>query len=295
MSRKGDWLRAKRARERASKANQSESASEEKSELVSDLMNVKPDIDYQQRVEARHEIRIKAIEKDEGFPITEELLQQTESATQDLMTSDETHIGVRFSFDNLNAILDSGRFKSQFEVTHSEGDYNPSYRAEIEFNEMGYSKTIPVEKRPIYGMLFSYRKPSQVNVSYGAGDQYGNVVAIMKSSIKARTTITGSDSLDRHGYVIPSPMLRPSRYMYESKGLEDGVLRYAIRNVRAGRPVTLRMFERISSYVEAQMHGGVSVKDIQHLIFATPPDKMQATKLSKLGITWSLEGEDTIH
>ena len=162
---------------------------------------------------------------------------------------------------------------------------------------MSYSKTSAAEKRPIYGMLFGYKKPSEARVSAGAGSWYGDVVAIMKPTVKSHATVTGHDSLDKAGGLIPTPMLKPSRYMFDSVLHRGSALKEAVTRVREKKPLSVGMFDDYR-YAEVQIHGGhAKVSNIQHLIFGMGAklSKAQEKRLKSLGITWSREGDDTIH
>ena len=267
--------------------------------LASEMKDIKPTAEYKQEVLVSFEKELDDVGNMLGSPITEKADgDRVNRALREIMTSEDTHVGIRFPESKLDAILDSGRFKSQFETGDSQGSFSPYFRASVEHKEMSYSENMMSEKRPVYGMLFNYKNPSEVKASSGAGQQYGNVVAIMKPSIKAHSTITGHDSLDVHGHTMPVPMLRPTWHMLGTGHSHNhiSVLIDAVRAVRKGKPLTVSIFDR-HRYAEAQIHGGTAtVSNIQHLIFGgNPPSPAQVARLSRLGITWSLEGENTIH
>ena len=218
-------------------------------------------------------------------------MQILEKAIYNLTSSPDTHIGIRFDEKDIDSILNDGRFKSQFETRTSGGYLSPSTRADYEHAAMSYSKTLPPEQRPIYGMLFNYKKLSEVDVSHGDGSHYGKVIAIMKPDVKRYATFTGYDSLDSNGRIIPSPLLRPSRYSLDMRNSY-----VAINAALTSQRLTL--LETSTTYTEAQIHGGhAKVNNIQHLIFArgTPTSQIPTARLKQLGISWSMEGENKIN
>ena len=235
-------------------------------ELGAEMANVKPTAQYQQDVEALYDLQATSL------GVTEAENLRIEAEMQKLMTSEDTHICIRLPEEALKPILGAGRFKSQFETGTSRGILDTSYRATVEHDEMGYSKTLSPAKRPIYGMLFNYKQPSEVDVTSGTGWHYGNIVAIMKPSVKAHATVTAHDSLDGHGVHIPAPMLRPSRYMFATSGWGGPVFKEAVSRVKAGKSFTMDMFSpRGYGYAEAQIHGGHgTVSNIEHLILTDP-------------------------
>ena len=258
------------------------------------LKNVQPTTDYDDYVKNYFDRHKASLEQQLGRKLTEQDMQKLEKALRDLTTSQDTHIGIRFDIKDLNAILADGRFKSQFE-THSSGGYlSTDTRADYEHMAMSYSKNLPPEQRPIYGMLFNYKNLSEVDASYGDGTQYGGVIAIMKPSVKRFATVTGGDSLDDRGRITPSPLLNPSRYSLNmgSFRAKSVIELTTILN----KPLTLQ--HTASSYTETQIHGGhAKVSNIQHLVFprGTSRNQIPVKELRSAGITWSMEGEDKVH
>ena len=99
------------------------SAVEKEPVLGTEMKNVRPVDDYQRKVSNAFEERIKEIGKETGKKVTEGELKEVETALQELMTSEDTHIGIRFASRHLKSILDDERFKSQFETGRLEGYY----------------------------------------------------------------------------------------------------------------------------------------------------------------------------
>ena len=255
------------------------------------LKNITPTQAYDDYVKNYFDRKKADIERQLGRKLTEQDMQILEKAIYNLTSSPDTHIGIRLPIDKLDSILNDGRFKSQFETGTSKGILATDKRANYENMAMSYSKTLPPEQRPIYGMLFNYKKLSEVDVSHGDGSHYGKVIAIMKPDVKRYATFTGGDSLDCRGQITPSPLLRPSRYSLDMRNSY-----VAINAALTSQRLTL--LETSAHYTEAQIHGGhAKVNNIQHLIFArgTPTSQIPTARLKQLGISWSMEGENKIN
>lgn len=148
--------------------------------------------------------------------------------------------GARGSLD----IVQSGRFKTQFETGTSGGTFAPDERYAAENIGLGYPKDIPVTERPIYGYVEGYAV------------MYGDVEFVLNDSLKARTTITVGDSMDRFmsSELAGTPILNPSL-----EGV-DG----AIKNILS--PARLDRFLE-EDYIEAQIQGGVKLEDVERVVF----------------------------
>lgn len=171
-------------------------------------------------------------------------------------------------------ILKAGRFKSQFETGISGGEYDPDMRANAEHLGMGVPKAINPKKRPIYG----YYQTPDVNVDVS---MYGNIEWQLNPDLKKRTTVTMGDSLDNmdSGNRVAVPATRINKLVL---GANDE---------------TRSLVEKgdvVEGYIEAQVHGGVTIQDVVGVrIFMGPRDTQQtyrplAYMLRKEGIpiTW---------
>ena len=161
----------------------------------------------------------------------------------------------------------SNRMKTQFETNTSSGYFGHSLRAEIEDMLFGIDPD-PASRpqdRPVYGALVH---PLDV----GGGDgaiQYGKFQVYLKDEVKARTTWTGFDSLyrDEERQPVPSPVNDPQPYSLVATSVVYTPSTYLDRLVNATQ---MKNVNEWSSYVEAQIHGGVTREDIAHINF--PPE-----------------------
>jgi len=163
-------------------------------------------------------------------------------------------------------LFKDGRIKSQFETAKSRGLYDPIKRAISEFSVNGVPIDIDDSLRPIYGYLGLestpelYRNLNPFSTDYRLESpnlyQYGNVRVVLKSSIKNRTRFTAKDSLSAE--FVASDLTKVDR---------DSVLKSGVLEIP---PSTLGDFG--SNYLEAQIHGGVSLDDIEKFVIPAYSD-----------------------
>ena len=137
------------------------------------------------------------------------------------------------------------------------------------------SESFPDNLRPIYGYMSEsgqFDKPGDL-------DTYGNVTVKFRESVKDRTTFTGSDSLEGT-LMAPSPVLNPTALSLDY--LADDPLNWQSVDDVAGGPET----DFYEGYMEAQIHGGLSINDIEEIIFRTSPTLETIEKLIERGIPY---------
>jgi hypothetical protein len=139
--------------------------------------------------------------------------------------------------DALGKMVSVGRYKTQFESYKSGGYFSPSTRASLESGGLGLHPDTDATKRPVYGTITS---PDWFGSGYNPG-QYGSVILQLKKSMRDHSTVSFNDSLGMPADLPPANST--------GKDLD-------------------RMFENRSKfqpldYVEAQIHGGVSMGDVK--------------------------------
>jgi hypothetical protein len=153
----------------------------------------------------------------------------------------------------LDDILESGRFKNQFETGTSGGALSPDGRMAQEEMFFGYASDTPAEERPIYGWVD--HPDSQNNQRLFA--QYGILTWRLKDEVKGRATVTSVDSLSRP--VVPGPWRNPGWRATLPAGYHDGgLLSYATSD-------PLHDTGLFDDVLEAQYHGGLSLDDVASL------------------------------
>lgn len=182
-------------------------------------------------------------------------------------------IATRVTGPSLLGILRDERFKTQHEVSSESIGvlYNPETRRLIEAAQYGLPETgFDPKKRPVIGYV-------AVN---GTGDfvegqelsAYGTIEVIFKDRVRTRTTAQVDDSLNRRTEGRPSPVDDPSweSALVQPEGIQD---------------FTSDSFRRYY-FVEAQVHGGVSVSDIEEVVFQEQPTAALVGELEAKGISW---------
>ena len=203
---------------------------------------------------------------------TDEMEKQVEKELKDII--EESDIATRTSMDGLESILEDGRIKSQFEDVKSSTYITKEQRAEVEKTLFGYNNNLNPKLRPIYGYLTN--KKFDISSKNGA-IQYGNIsIVLKKKNVFNRTTYTIGDSLDgtRWDYKVPTLLSQPNvRSMAAHRSLKDSYGNYTGKLGSSLDEVTNNV-----PYVEAQIHGGVSVKDIDKVYIYTYMDTWSGRK-----------------
>jgi hypothetical protein len=163
----------------------------------------------------------------------------------------DSKIRIRISVEDALKVLEDGRFKSQFETGDSKGRFDPEGRRQAEADGLGVPEDLDDSQRPIYGYLFHDELPQDSTVK-----NYGNVVICLKDDVKARTTATLGDSLGgfEDSTTVGTPMLD---------------FRNESMNYQFAQYLDAKYFHRSSAYqyTEAQIHGGITLSDIDHVEF----------------------------
>lgn len=201
-------------------------------------------------------------------------------------TFDKSSIFIRQEASSVEKILDAGRFKTQFEVHASGGLLDTEYRQIMEKKLFKYPKTLDDKLRPVYGTLTG----DKFNIG-GTVEIYGNTSIKLKNRVKKYATWTADDSLGAVGkdtIFAPSPVTNPkvgSFARYEAMTNPDTglsitgigeqtnrVLNVATKHIDGtidGIPNFIKASPR-TSYVEVQLHGGVSANDIESILYHNP-------------------------
>ena len=254
-----------------------------------ELDKVQPFSQFRENVELGFKKMLDSYNKSLKTKITEDDLKLIEDKMREMTNSNEVYVGIRFKINDLEKILADGRFKSQFETRTSGGYFNDVLRADMENTAMGYGiKSTKPKDRPIYGMLFDGKTPSDIKASdeYMRSGCYGSVVAIFKPEIKRYATVGFGDSLMQKNMVL-LPLLNPSRYSMPS----ERPIFIEIKNLAKAGELKPSQFKKIR-YAEVQIHGGqATVSNIDRIIFArnTPKEKIPVNELKKYGVKWEME------
>lgn len=147
-------------------------------------------------------------------------------------------IEVAIPSSTVEAVISAGRLMSQHESKSSRGMYDPELRRRVESRYFGIPGSHPKVDMPIYGFVAEAGTTPSI---------YGGVILRMKPAVAERTTVTFGDSLLTSDVTI----LRPAPVV----GLTDAT----VSALKQATPP--RGFYRNNDYVEAQIHGGVRIRD----------------------------------
>lgn len=188
-------------------------------------------------------------------------------------------VATRTTPAGLAGILRAGRFRTVFDAgIKSRGLNNPSVRAKHEQGMWGYEPDSDPSVRPVYGYL-----AGDVRHAPKEGEalaQYGRIEVRLKDRVRSRTTAMFGDSLDMRHAGRPSQVDNPDgwAWTYANPG---GLVthHYSVGD---------RDPDDRSGYIEAQVHGGVSVDDIESVVFPSAPSPELKDLLAQAGIPWQV-------
>lgn len=203
--------------------------------------------------------RRKALEE-AGVREVEEWIRQTDDRLA--VSFSAAKLCARTPIETAPSVLKDGRFKSQFETGTSKGTLSPTLRADVEKEMFGYAKDLMPEQRPVYGYL-SVEPDKELGALVNS---YGDVAWVFKDGVKARATWTGADSLVQVSAdnLIPSPVNRPSQSSLTVFG--RGGVQNAEALAKEGPKNSYTWEVSRPQYYEAQIHGGLSVSEVDHVL-----------------------------
>lgn len=193
---------------------------------------------------------------------------------------------LRVDSGTLPKVLESGRFKTQFEVKTSLGSYDPESRSKAEAALFGTPTDIDPAKRPVYGYMGRPDFASARTNPERSVETYGDVVVRLKPSVRSRATVTASDSLSFHDMLQGVPASAPTADAFPIPGGRFGpVYERFLRNETDPAKLLDALNGRFG-YLEAQYHGGLGLDDIAELAFLGPPSSRVREALEARGIPW---------
>lgn len=172
--------------------------------------------------------------KDGGQDIYSDELRLQNSAE----VLEKADIAIAFPLEVLEKLITDGRFKTQFETNTSGGTLYTQGRMQGDIAQFGYHPRNAPETRPVYGYLTKGGVIDDEN--FDAVQMYGELQFVLKKDAHSRATYTTQNSLGSG--LVPSPMGVPSK---DASGA-------------VGNPMAI--------YAEAQVHGGVSLSDVDYVV-----------------------------
>jgi hypothetical protein len=218
-------------------------------------------------VEAQQELDLKKLDKDANEFI------------------EKNPISVFTNEDSLELIIEEGSFATVHETGTKSWDYT-GYRTQYERVAFGYDDSTPATQRPVYGAV----RPAEI-AQFQSGSligNYGSIEVVLKPETKSRATFTIGDSLDT--FQKPFPLGGQVARTMNLAGQAANA-----RSPRFGGDKG-NMFDspkwHETKYVEAQVHGGVKVSDIDKVIIHSGfYGEAILDTLDEAGIPYEIAGE----
>lgn len=185
-------------------------------------------------------------------------------------------------------ILESGRFKSQFETGTSGGTLSNDVRRRAERVGLGAPLDLPADRRPIYGYLDT-SEIGHPDRAYG----YGSVKWVLKNEVRdTRTTVTWGDSLGQfyESRAVGAPI---RHFPSEPASWNTTFLDACAENADPG--------DWGIPYVEAQIQGQVALEAIDHVEWTVDtwygwmpddPTSGPAGAVAQMLQGWGIPGKD---
>ncbi|MGW1743065.1 hypothetical protein ACWCPQ_30145 [Nocardia sp. NPDC001965] len=230
-------------------------------------------------------------------------------------------VAVRIKPEVLATVLRDGRFKTRFESGVSAGGTQDRGRAQLEQTWFGYeADKLPRHLRPVYGYVmvngehvastgpfglgwWERLEDSKWALGIGSSDMlsaYGEAQVVLKSDVLQRTTFTVGDSWNYQNSVFPSHILNPQPESFNAlqpplgpRPEPGGLFRSELPLLTLDRQYRTPWFTS-SDFVEAQVHGGVGVTDIDHVLLSRDPTPELRLALDESGVAWRVFDNETI-
>lgn len=230
-------------------------------------------------------------------------------------------VAVRVTPETLTAVLHDGRFKTRFETGRSAGGTKDEGRAQLEQTWFGYdAEKLPAHLRPVYGYVMVNGEYAASTGSHGLGwwerledskwalgigssdmlSAYGEVQVVLEPGVAQRTTFTVGDSWNYRESTFPSHMLNPQPESFNAlqpplgaRAEPGGLYRSELPLLTVDRQYRTPWFTS-SDFVEAQIHGGVTVHDIDHVLLPHEPTPELRRALDETGTSWRVFNNETI-
>jgi SPP1 gp7 family putative phage head morphogenesis protein len=182
-------------------------------------------------------------------------------------------VRIQVSEQNFKKILADGRMRTLAETKRSTaGGTSDTYmrgREIYEAGRMGVPATAKASDRPIYGHLHDYLDPNDSK----SASAYGDMTLVLKNRVKGRTTMTAGDTLNGS-----LPVVSMSKAAASELEIDDlyWASNYRVRQeLEKGAkaegqgsppdPMIVDPTKWNVEYWEVQVHGGVSVADIDRI------------------------------
>jgi len=206
---------------------------------------------------------------------------------QSIVDSPNTHIVLHVPESAVGSIVSGGRFKSQLETGRSKGFKGKEFREGFEGSMVGVVHGDDKSKSLIYGALHTGGVQDSLAI---AAEQYGRIGFVLKRSVHERSTFTDTDSLNSTSEASPLVGKQTTPNGHRHLGGVSTASPWKNDTTPEGKAEfdasLSRAPKKRESYMEAQVLGGVTLADIDHVTVPRGtkfPDTARR-KLAKLGI-----------
>jgi hypothetical protein len=240
---------------------------------------------------------VKHLAKKHGMS-EEEVRQKADAHVQGILS--RARVAIRVPSETVEEIVRSGGVKKAYEI-HGAGR-DPHYMEERDYGEamtMGIPVDVDPKLRPVYGYLTDIDRVQDEDAAWPVGNvtlrRYGDAKLILKPSVRGRTSAVVGDTyvMSQGDMEKPSPMMVMP---LEKAGL-------AITDSQDSNGEGYDPFEdehpsvtslvsdtprATAAYVEAHVHGGVRLEDIEEVVFSSEPSDDVKEALQRAGIRFSV-------
>ncbi|EIV92768.1 hypothetical protein [Frankia sp. QA3] len=205
------------------------------------------------------------------------------------------NVAIRMQLDQqrFERFLAAGRYRTQFEPGIETGYDSRASRRTREEQWFGYPPDLDPTRRPVYGYLdiggprsvgvYDFEAPLDLRDDLSG---YGTVQIILKRDVAKRSTALVGDSLGSVGFGRPTPLTAPTWESFSPR-LEGGWSAGGTAGTFDERDYISSRF-RAESYIETQIHGGVTIDDIQEVVLAGTPKQQPRAAMKRSGWNWSI-------
>ena len=210
---------------------------------------------------------------------------------------DKSEYSMRFKSNNLEELINSGRFKNQFETSTSGGTVSEKFRKTAPKNLFGVQSKLKAEDYEKYGYLSSQDVLKEFETGKNVTlQQYGDlIIKFNKDLLKDRVTFTIDDSLGNAilKTVVADNVNKPSLNGMNLRKIKNYTEIIKNTNSLSIEDLALDLNVR---YFELQFHGELNLNTVKSIYFTEQlPESELLNNLKKLGIrTYKIEGDKIV-
>lgn len=203
-----------------------------------------------------------------NYEVDPDEVERVVAATLDELIRDKP-LAIQVPDERFDQLLESGRFKTQFETKSSSAIYRPEYRSAAENKGIGTPLDLDPTERPIYGYVNVDKEARVAAEEFN----YGTLTFVLKDEVRQRSTLTVGDSLNNFdsNRQAASPAMAPGREAW------DGQVPYLYEYAQDKN--TKKLLGEIG-YIEAQIQGQVTLADVATVL--DPHGKLTAAQRAQL-------------